>query len=338
MKNNGGSDPLDHRELDSEKEELSFIAEQLAIIDKNYHKLPDGGSLRITIPAVFKRIYDENFLSDYLAYILDPDRNGIGNEPLQKLLSLVTEDIAEIELDQVDIDREYTFKDPTLGRIDFLIKLGKDGENGVIGIENKIYSSESKNQTIDYAKGFENDFKHSDRYLIFLSPYEHIPASKAFMSVSYKGLLTVLREIHYPVLNDIHKSVIWEDFLAHLEEYIVMSQGKLELSGKTRLFLEYRQVLTGLLDSYKNDAQKVYDFVIAAIKHSFGEGWIFNFKGRHSYQEIKRESWSIGKYYLFYQYLFSRNNLLINDRVSFMLGVYPKNTKSQQFYEWFQTK
>jgi len=331
-----GSDPLDHIELDSKTEELSLIAEQLTIIEKKYKQIPDTVSQRLTIPAVFGRTYDENFFSDYLAYILDPERNGIGIEPLQKLLSLVTEDIAEIEFDQVDIDREYTFEDPSLGRIDFLITLGEDGENGVIGIENKLYSSESKNQTIAYAKGFENDFNNCDHYLIFLSPYAHTPASRAFQNVRYEELLQVLCEIHYPVLNDIHKTVIWEDFLAHLEEYIVMSKVKLELSGKTRLYLDHRQVLIGLYDAYKNDAQKVYDFVIAAVKHSFGDGWVFNFKGHYPYQEIKQESWYFGKVYLFYQYLFSRDNLLINNRVPFMLGIYPKNANSKQFYEWFQ--
>lgn len=322
-----------------DNEELLFLAERLTVIKERYDQLPDSIPRRLTIPAIFGRAGNENFISDYIAYILDPERNGIGTEPLQALLSLAFENVADIDLEQVDIKREYEFDDPSLGRIDFLIQLGEQDDSGVIGIENKIYSSEGVNQTNAYAKGIKEDFKDcGDHYLIFLTPDGRLPVSKDFRAVSYIDLLQSLREIRYPVLNDIHKSVIWEDFLAHLEEYIVMVKGKLELSGKTRLYLEYRKELEGLNYAYQQDANKVYDHVIASIQNAFDEGWQFNFLGRNSYQEIRRNLWDFSKFYLFYQYLFSRDNLLKRERIpSFMLGVYPKNTESRQFYDWLKS-
>lgn len=321
--------------LDGVKEELSFLAERIEVIEEKAKLFIDRKSTRETIPALFRRAYDENFLSDYLAYILDPARNGIGGEPLQALLSLAFDDSFDLDLEEITILREYTFEDQNDGRIDLLIKLGVQSENGVIGIENKIYATEQGNQTLSYAQGFKKDFKGCAHYLIFLTPDGRLPLSKEFKVVSYVQLCQALREIRYPVLNDIHKCVIWEDFLAHLEEYIAMSKGKLELSGKTRLYLEHRQILETLNNAYEQDAQKVYDYVTASIKNCFGEEWNCNFQGRNPYQEINRDAWKMGKYYLFFQYRFSRDNLLFKDQLACMLGAYP-GRHAGSFVEWLK--
>lgn len=320
-----------------EKEDLSLLAERLIAIEAKYRQLEESKPRRLTIPAIFGRASDENFLSDYLAYVLDPDRNGVGIEPLQELLSLAYDNIADIDPEQVAIEREYTFKDPGLGRIDLLIQLGEDGSGGVIGIENKIHSWESGNQTIAYAKGLQKDFKRADLHIyIYLTPNPDQPASKKFKRVSYADLAQALRQIRYPVLDDIHKSVIWEDFLAHLEDYIVMSTRKMELSGQTRLYLEHHHMLESLSQAYQQDAQMVYDYVTSSISRFFGDDWTFHFQGRYNFQEVDRKSWRFEKYRLFYQYFFGRSGLLIRDRFGFMLGVYPKNPESRRFLDWFQ--
>lgn len=322
-------------ELDSEREKLVLLTQQLAEIKAQYDQLPETKPRRLTIPAIFNRAGDENFISDYLAYILDPERNGIGIEPLQSLLELAYDNAAEINLEQVEIEREYTFENSSLGRIDFLIRLGENGEDGVIGIENKIYSPEGNNQTAAYTRGVKEDFGDPHPYLIFLSPYEHKPISNEFKPVRYSDLAQALREIRYPVLKDIHKSVIWEDFLAHLEEYIVMAEKNLELSGKTRLYLDHRQELEGLKTAFEDDSQKLYDHVIGSIMGYFGEGWKFAFQGRNSYQEIDREGWGLGRYYLFYQYRFSRTDILFRPQFPFMLGAYP-GKHAGDFIAWLK--
>jgi hypothetical protein len=317
--------------------ELSALEERLAAIVKQAGQIKDRKG-RETIPVIFGREYEENFLSNYLAYILDPKRNGVGVEPLQALLALAYEDLADIDPEHVVIIREFTFDDTSLGRIDFLIKLGHDGENGVIGIENKLYSPEGDNQTTAYAQGLAQEFPGRDRYQIFLSPSGRLPVSNEFRPISYKSLLQALREIRYPVLKDIHKCVIWEDFLAHLEEYIVMSDGKLELSGRTHLYMQNRQTLDSLRSAFESDANKVYGFVTEAIRNSLGEGWHFTFQGRNSYQEINRISWAwnFEKYYVYYQYRFSQDNILTLDQFPFMFGAYP-GKHAGSFIEWLKT-
>jgi len=329
---------MDHPRLNpAEDAELSLISLQLARIAEQFKLVGESRPRRMTIPAIFGRSGDENFISDYLAYIVDPKRNGVGIEPLQALLSLAYENITEIKLDAVAIRREYIFgKNPNLGRIDFVIELGEDGAEGVIGIENKIYASEGESQTSAYAQGLKSDYPGRDLYCIYLTPSGRLPLSLEFKAVSYTDMLRSLREIRYPVLGDIHKTVIWEDFLAHLEEYIVMNQGKLELSGRTRLYLDHREMMEKLANAYEVDAQKVYDVVTGSIKNNFGEDWHFSFLGRNSFQEINRDSWEMGKFYLFYQFFFSRDTLLSGDQFSLMVGAYPKNAESRAFTEWLR--
>lgn len=318
--------------------DLSLLAERLKWIKEQSNQFPAVKPRRMTIPAIFKRETDENFISDYLAYILDPNRNGIGTEPLLALLDLAFENIDEIDLEEMDIEREYTFDYPSLGRIDFLICLGENGENGVIGIENKIYSLESENQTINYARAIKDNFPNCHNlYFIFLTPTGQLPTSKEFKAVSYADLTRELRAIHYPLLNDIHKSVIWEDFLAHMEEYIVMNKGKLELSGKTRLYLDHREVLEDLLSAFDRDSQDVYDYVISSIKKFFGESWTFACLKQNKYQEIDRADkvWHLEKFYVFFQYRFSRKTILTLDQFPFMLGAYPGKFAGN-FIEWLK--
>lgn len=308
------------------------ITERLEFLMRMYGHLPETQKRILTIPAIFNRSYDENFISDYLAYILNPERNGVGIEPLQQILTKIADEdeIGNIDFDQVEIEREYNLGD--YGRIDFLIKLG---DGGVLGIENKLTALESENQTIAYAKGINHEFPHQDRYMVFLTPTGLKPSSDEFLAISYGDLYQTLRDIYFPILDDIHKGIIWEDFLAHLEGYIIMNEGNLELTDKTRLYLENHVMLSDLRRSYEQDADRIYEFVTASIKGAFGEGWIFNFKANQSWQEITQDSWKLDNFRIFFQFLFSRDLLLMDD-FPFMLGVYPRNQSSQHFLDWLR--
>jgi hypothetical protein len=336
MNEQGGAE-MNVPQTGNEQAELALITDKVAEIKQRCDQLPKSRPRRLTIPAIFWRAGDEDFISDYLAYILDPERNGIGNQPLEVLLTLAYGEEAEFELEQVNIQREYTFDDPSRGRIDFMIRLGKEGESGVIGIENKIYSPESDNQTTAYAQGMKEDFEGKKHFLILLTPDGRSPASREFKPVSYMRLVEELRAIRYPLLNDIHKSVIWEDFLAHLEEYIVMDKGKLELSPRARLYLENHETLEELKRAYLVDAGKVFDFVTAGIRNYLGAGWLIDFQRRNSQQYYYRESWKMGKVFSFYQYNFSQDNLLVREKIPYFLGVYCVNYgKRDHFFNWFR--
>ena len=318
---------------------VESLLEQIAA---EYQRLPPTKQRRVTIPVIFNRWYDENFISDYLAYILDPQRNGIGVEPLLKLIELAYGSQPDFELEPVEIQREYTFRGGDNGRIDFLIRLGvEDAERqqAVICIENKLGALEGMNQTASYVRGVRQDFRKSEHalYLIFLTPDKRLPSSPYFKPLSYGDLAKALREVRYPVLDDIHKSVIWEDFLAHIEEYIAMDQGKLKLSPKAGLYVEHHAMLEDLQSAYHQDAERVYKHVTARIQETMGVDWVSTFKGHLPYQVINPASWGMGGYHAFYQYFFSCDSLLVKSEFALMLGVYPKNPASRQFMEWFRS-
>ena len=312
--------------------DLKSISGRLDLLKNIYKYLPVTQKRLLTIPAIFGRSYDENFISDYLAYILDPKLNGVGIEPLQLLLSKIknNDNKEELEIEDIEIIREYNLGDH--GRIDFIIKLG---DAGVLGIENKITSLEGENQTVAYAKGIKLEFPDQEHYMVFLSPTGLIPSSKKFAAISYGDIYKLLRDIPFPVLDDIHKVVIWEDFLAHLEGYIIMNEGKLELTEKTSLYIENYKMFSDLRSSYEQDADRIYEFITESIKNSFGEVWTFNFKGKQSWQEITRDSWKLENFRVFFQYLFSRDLLLLDD-YPYMLGVYPCNQSSRHFLDWLK--
>ena len=54
---------------------------QTSIVDleRLFIKSPPTRSRQLTIPEIFRRSYDQNFISDKLAYILDPNWYFINN-------------------------------------------------------------------------------------------------------------------------------------------------------------------------------------------------------------------------------------------------------------------
>ena len=97
--------------------QLAKYQAALAEMARSYPSLSGTVERPLTIPVIFGRSYDENFISDYLAYILDPDRNGIGDEPLVRLLELVVPEAEMPDIEVVEITREYSLGS---GRIDLL--------------------------------------------------------------------------------------------------------------------------------------------------------------------------------------------------------------------------
>ena len=52
----------------------------------------------------FGRTYDGNFLSTFLAYVIVPAHNGLGQQPPRRLLALAGADLAGIDCETVVID------------------------------------------------------------------------------------------------------------------------------------------------------------------------------------------------------------------------------------------
>jgi len=192
--------------------EIRHYRDVLATLRSVYRLLPERPKRPLTIPAIFRKSYDENFVSDYLAYAIDPAMNGVGVAPVARLLTWAGADIESAQVDSADVHREYDLR--AGGRIDLLAVINKEL---VLGIENKIFSSEGDDQTGTYSRAVKSRFDGLECWFLFLTR-EGMPASsRAFKPISYRQMHDIFRSIPYDWSGDIRSSVIWEDFLAHLE-------------------------------------------------------------------------------------------------------------------------
>ena len=111
-----GFDKINISDFESRLEKLYAQYVKIAHLDKPVK----------TIPSIFKRSYDENFISDYLAHILNPIDSGLGFSPIQSLLRFASNPFCLTENDVIGIQvfREYQLSDES--RIDILIVLKKN--------------------------------------------------------------------------------------------------------------------------------------------------------------------------------------------------------------------
>lgn len=306
---------------------IQEFEDKLTILTDLYRMLPKKRQRRLTIPTIFGRGYDENFISDYLAYILNPEVNGIGIAPLQALLEFAEKDLVNPNT-KVKIQREHTF--PGGGRIDFLIQLDEDT---IVGIENKINASEGWQQTLSYEQGIAAEFPNANSYLIFLTPGGKKASSNQFRSVSYTDLYWAWRKIPVSPLPDIHKSVIWEDFLAHLEDNIIMGNKSLDLQEKTLLYIKYQELIDDLTTGVQQDAENRQNYVLGKINALFS-GWDFYGNKSDLSRWFVKKSWYLSKdTYVFGQFYMKPVDLVKSDGISFVVGLYPVNDISRAFSE-----
>lgn len=310
------------------------IGQYRIVLDRIKEKYPYLSAPRkppLTIPTIFGKSYDENFISDYLAYILHPQKNGIGIKPLLGMLNLIAVEIEVDDPEVVEITREYYLND--YGRIDLLILIDK---TYAVGIENKIFSTEGVEQTKRYVKALEKELADYQRFFVFLTPTGSQPGSRKFKPVSYRQLLHKFRTVQYDWAKDVRKSVIWEDFLTHLEYYITMSKENLNISEKGKLYIEHFQMIEDIRNAYEQDAKNIFDYVVAQIqKEITGKNWIIDFKDSRFYQQIYKKEWQTRKLFVHYEYFFNLDTLA---RSKFQFMVHVEGKGRNPFFRLFETE
>lgn len=244
-----------NQHLDSESKRTfeSLIGEL-----KKYYKNSREQDI-ITIPEIFEVQYREAFVSLWLAYLLDPDRNGLGLEPLKALLRCIGEELIGGE-EQVTVEKEVTFSENNR-RIDLLIST----PNQLIGIENKLYSLEQENQTRDYwnslQRAVDKDKEPKRKCLgIYLKPEANTSTPcKEFKTVTYSRLIEYLRAIPPKENGDKRKVFILNEFLLYGEK-ILMNKNKTgypQMSEDEKLYQENKDILKRMADNHNNHVKAV---------------------------------------------------------------------------------
>jgi hypothetical protein len=281
----------------------------------DYKNLPPKMDAVQTIPLILDKKRNENFMSDLLAFILDPNSNGIGLEPLQNILEKKydPEKVGNLRSSEMDIQifREYSFEKKTnkkvSNRIDILITCRSKGSyydkkadkvNLVIGIENKIDATEGKMQTRDYEKAIEEEFPGIKKYLLLLSPSEERPSSKLFQNITYEDIIKCLKPIRAQCdfAKDIRRSLLFNEFITHVEEYIMKSLPV--IAPETKLYLEnnnfkvIREILVKFQEDRKNLLSYITERILGKLNTSeYKTMWAISADSAVEYRHISKDDW-----------------------------------------------
>jgi hypothetical protein len=199
--------------------------EKFKLLIDEYGKLPKTAQQEKTdtLASIFNKVYGENFISDWLSYLLDPAKFG-SCEPLNALLSLADEQPVG-ENESVIVEREHTFVNGR--RIDFYIST----DSMLIGIENKIGSGEGWNQLSDYSVSLDKLGENNEKRVkkIFLKPNANTsPGNDSFTTVIYEDLIYRFKEIRLDFIGNLRAAFLMQDFIIHMEENIMADNTTIE--------------------------------------------------------------------------------------------------------------
>ena len=252
-----------------------------------------------TIGHIFRHEEKENFISDWLAFLLNPEYTG-NSEPLSALLELasVTE---PVDFSDISIVREYAFDDQR--RIDFLIETSTH----LIGIENKIWSGLQEDQLKDYKNQLSTKEILNGKTLILILLYpqrnKSLPVHSTddlhtFRPVTYENLVAEFRKIRFNILENLRATVLMEDFIVHMEEYIMKESSNatinwdmwhFEVENRDRI-IELKRVLKDSRVQFDNYIKDRMDAVIRGRDDH--DQWTKIMTG--TYFQLYKTSWKNG--------------------------------------------
>jgi|HigsolmetaAR204D_1030405.scaffolds.fasta_scaffold11982_2 hypothetical protein len=302
---------------------IDFI-ESLNHIKKYYSLLPDENREKnVTILDIFNKTFSEDYISDYLAYILNPQLNGIGFEPLKKLVEAADgewQEEYETSADEVFVKREFTFNNGR--RIDLLINVF---DSLIVGIEHKVFTEEHGNQTIVYAEEIKKLFPHHQHVLIFLTHNKREAlANNEFKAIGYEELILLLKSVQFDYLKNIKKSVLYQDFITHLEENF-MKKNTLVLSEKTKLYLDNAKMIEDLRKSFEKDYEMILNYILNMMKNHLekydGSEWFLNVNVDRGFQQITKKDWNVKGLNIHFELSISKRNLILKPAVEFMIDI-----------------
>ena len=210
-----------------------------------------------SIAKIFEVESKENIISNWLSFLLDPNRFK-DDAPLKALLGLFLKanQFEETDANTVMVSREYTLLNRR--RVDLLI----EADDLIIGIENKIFSSIHNDQLNDYYDKLRIQHKKndSDRKImtVLLAPswsndviQSKIDNNKQVV-VTYEKLANAFAEI--PQKNIEYRNYfILNEFVKYVNDYI--REGAMELNNEWALFnIKHSAELTEIV---KNGEQQL---------------------------------------------------------------------------------
>ena len=302
------------------------LSEIFSVIDKlkiEYNKLPEEKVRRHTFLEIIKRGRDENFISYFLAFLLDGKKNGIGNKPLLSLLELVEKGVSQqYRFNNYIVHREWVFANQR--RIDVLIV--NDDEQIVIGIENKIGTGERENQTKDYETSIYEAFSGYKSILIFLAPYKvKKTTSEKFISINYHKLFDIFSKLQIIDFHEIDSFKFFQDFLLHIN-YNFINKNEMDkvTFEKALLYAENKKIIEDIKNSYLLIVNQFFVDINEISKNYFDQflenTWRMNFHTNNEWQQITKTNWFSNDFNIHFEWWFIPNDYFKErNGISFMI-------------------
>lgn len=277
-----------------------------------------------SIPEIFGIQYKEVYITQWVGYLLDPSKNGVGIGPLNAMLRAGGYDeICEgVDSKDIKVYTEYVFDDSR--RIDIFI----DTPLYLIGIENKIWSEEQADQTKDYYKSLEK-IAHGRKKVcgIYLYPEQNQKADPVaeFHLVTYRQFHDELKKAtaDYPASLD---RWLIEDFLRYTEEDLMTKYP--EISDIAQTYMNYFltiETARGEFERYKKGVEKWIEDDLAANGYStFG-------KGRNWHAIVENEKWNDMRFH--YELLFEGDSLATAKSATAVIHLEPQDNSVVKFFE-----
>lgn len=248
-----------------------------------------------TIAHVFNCDNKELFISDWLAYILDPN-NVNSLEPLNALLECADAEKID-EFTDFNIEREYTFDNNK--RIDLYIEI----DDRTIVIENKIWSDLSNNQLKEYS----GELKNKNAVKILLYPKDNnskniIQTQKdnhllfGFIPILFEDLTEKFKTIRLDFTKDLRPAFFMQDFILHMEEYI-MSDSKENLDFESiKLINKNKEALKQINKNILASKKQFNEYIRRKLQDKLNRElnmyeWIVEGPDSCNYFQIRKSNW-----------------------------------------------
>lgn len=197
-------------------------------------------------------------VSEWLSFLFDPSRNGVGNLTINKLLESIN---IEYNLDELNFIKTNTEEVTNKGqRMDIVIKY-----DGLwIVIENKIESEENGQQTEDYYNYIESIKENNKIIYIYLKPNynKSIPKKQwnkdnGFIVLTYSSLIEKLKEISEFDYNERGKYKYLKEFIISGDRF--MKNEKLEYNDAVMFYINNKQKMESIEQEYKKQNKKLHE-------------------------------------------------------------------------------
>jgi hypothetical protein len=291
--------------------ELLRIIDALKDINDFSHKEPNH-----LLPCIFNKNYDENFNSDWLAFILNPNVNSIGVEALNIILKeadIQINDDAQVDMEKAgDYGKSREVYLDTNNRIDFVIKIINGEDNKIcLAIENKIYSGLSKEEQLtEYSKIIKEkqDYDGYEKVLIYLTINGDVNENMGdFIPFSHRVFVEKLKRIPLDPISHPRESFLIREYINNMEENILveknvqMSKEEIEAVAK---HIDEMNKISRQKDAFYDDMKTL---VYGSIDKLFMDYGYTKFGIRGSYRQWYKENWFEG--WLHFEALINENDV-----------------------------